>query len=226
MTSDEITVRARNLDFSYGDGSSLNNSVLSNIDLDVSGGEVVLITGPSGSGKTTLLTLIGALRRVQSGSLRVLGRELAGASPTQLVEVRRQIGYVFQSHNLLGFLTALQNVQMSAQICEVRPEIARQRSREMLTEVDLGEYSNAYPHDLSGGQRQRVAIARALVNRPRLVLADEPTASLDGKSGREIVDLMYKLALEQHCSVLIVTHDHRISNIANRVLHIEDGRLS
>ncbi len=225
MISDEITVRARNLDFSYGDGS-LSKGVLSNIDLDISGGEVVLITGPSGSGKTTLLTLIGALRRVQSGSLWVLGRELAGASRAQLVEVRRKIGYVFQSHNLLGFLTALQNVQMSAQVCDVRPEIARKRSSEMLTEVDLGEYSDAYPHDLSGGQRQRVAIARALVNRPRLVLADEPTASLDGKSGREIVDLMQKLACEQHCSVLIVTHDHRISDIANRVLHIEDGRLS
>lgn len=218
-------VTIRNLNHYYGKGS-LRKQVLFDVNLQIQQGEIVLMTGPSGSGKTTLLTLMGALRSPQEGSLIVLGQELRGASNNQLVEVRRYIGYIFQAHNLLKCLTARQNVQMSM---ELHPQYstkqAARKSAEMLTQVGLGEHINYYPDSLSGGQKQRVAIARALVSHPKLVLADEPTAALDSKSGRDVVELMQKLAKEQGCTILMVTHDNRILDIADRIVNLEDGRL-
>ncbi|MFM6003333.1 MAG: DevA family ABC transporter ATP-binding protein [Sphaerospermopsis kisseleviana] len=210
----------------YFGTSKLKNQILFDINLSIKSGEIVIMTGPSGSGKTTLLTLIGGLRSVQKGSLKFIGEELCGAENNKLVQVRRQIGYIFQAHNLLDFLTARQNVQMSL---ELQPNISewegRMQSEAMLHAVKLGDRINYYPSDLSGGQKQRVAIARALVSHPKLVLADEPTAALDSKTGRDVVNLMQELAREQHCAILMVTHDNRILDIADRIIHMEDGKL-
>lgn len=210
----------------YFGNSKLKNQILFDINLSIKSGQIVIMTGPSGSGKTTLLTLIGGLRSVQEGSLKFIGQELCGAGNNKLVQVRRQIGYIFQAHNLLDFLTARQNVQMSL---ELQPNIsesaARIQSEAMLHAVKLGDRINYYPSDLSGGQKQRVAIARALVSHPKLVLADEPTAALDSKTGRDVVNLMQELAREQHCAILMVTHDNRILDIADRIIHMEDGKL-
>lgn len=222
----EGMISVKNLNYSFGK-KSLRTQILFDINLEIQSGEIIIMTGPSGSGKTTLLTLIGGLRSVQEGSLKVLGHELCGASNDKLVQVRRSIGYIFQAHNLLGFLTAQQNVQMSFELHKKIPNReARAKSEAMLQAVNLGHRVNYYPDDLSGGQKQRVAIARALVHHPKLVLADEPTAALDSKSGRDVVNLMQRLAKEQGCSILMVTHDNRILDIADRTIHMEDGRLS
>jgi putative ABC transport system ATP-binding protein len=210
----------------FGSGA-LRKQILYDVTAEIQAGEIVIMTGPSGSGKTTLLTLIGALRSTQEGSLRVLGHELRGTPAGALVKVRRKIGFIFQAHNLLKSQTARQNVRMSLTL---HPEIpkaeADQRVDEMLNAVGLGERLDHYPDQLSGGQKQRVAIARALVSRPRIILADEPTASLDKKSGRDVVERMQDLAKKQGCTVLLVTHDNRILDIADRILHMEDGRLT
>ena len=214
-----------NLNHYFGH-SKLLTQTLFEINLTIKPGEIVIMTGPSGSGKTTLLTLIGGLRSVQEGSLQFNGQELFGASREELVQVRRQIGYIFQAHNLLDFLTAMQNVQMSLELQnDISSWESYIQSETMLNAVKLGDRINYYPSDLSGGQKQRVAIARALVSHPKLVLADEPTAALDSKSGRDVVNLMQILAKEQHCTILLVTHDDRILDIADRVIHMEDGRL-
>ncbi|AZB71342.1 DevA family ABC transporter ATP-binding protein [Synechococcus elongatus] len=223
--SSEPVVSIRNLDHFYGHGS-LQKQVLFNVGFDLNPGEIVLLTGPSGCGKTTLLTLIGGLRSVQTGTLTVLGQELHEANQRQRVEVRRNIGYIFQAHNLLRFLTASQNVQMTLDLqADLKWDERIARSQQMLTAVGLGDHLDYYPENLSGGQKQRVAIARALVGRPKLVLADEPTAALDRQSGRDVVDLMQQLAKEQGCTILLVTHDNRILDIADRILEMEDGHL-
>jgi putative ABC transport system ATP-binding protein len=209
----------------YGRGA-LRKQILFDISLQVNPGEIVIMTGPSGSGKTTLLTLIGALRSTQQGSLKVFGRELGGAGGAELVAVRRGIGYIFQAHNLIDALTAKQNVLMSLALGSATPAEMDRRGLEMLAAVGLADHADKFPDQLSGGQKQRVAIARSLVTQPRLILADEPTASLDKQSGRDVVDLMGRLAREQSCSVLLVTHDNRILDIADRIIHLEDGRLA
>lgn len=208
----------------FGSGK-LRQQVLFDISLEIEAGEIVILSGPSGSGKTTLLTLIGGLRSLQQGTLTVLGQSLLAATEPQLVHVRRQIGYIFQAHNLLQFLTAEQNVQMSLQLHNTHPSTARHRARQALEAVGLGHRTHAYPQDLSGGQKQRVAIARALASQPKLLLADEPTAALDKASGRDAVTLMQTLAKSKGCSVLMVTHDPRILDIADRIIYMEDGRL-
>lgn len=217
------TVQIRNLNYFFGQGE-LQKQVLYDINLDLLPGQIVIMTGPSGSGKTTLLTLIGALRTVQDGSLKVLGRELVGMGRGQLVEVRRNIGFIFQAHNLFDSLTASQNVEMAV---ELMPNwrTKREQAVAMLTRLGLGERVDYKPRALSGGQKQRVAIARALVNQPTLILADEPTAALDKKSGREVVELMQQLAKERNCTILMVTHDNRILDIADRIVSLVDGRL-
>ena len=219
-------IEIENIEHFFGKGE-LHKQILFNINLEIYPGEIIIMEGPSGSGKTTLLTLIGGLRSVQSGSLKVLGQELFGASEQKLIQTRRHIGYIFQSHNLLQFLTARQNVEISLELHDnlSRREI-RERSVNMLTSVGLGERIDSYPENLSGGQKQRIAIARALASQPKLVLADEPTASLDKYSGRAVVELMQKLAKQQGCSILIVTHDNRILDIADRIIQMEDGHLS
>ena len=219
------SIKIEDLNHFYGE-KELTKQVLFDINLEIKAGEIVILTGPSGSGKTTLLSLIGALRSVQNGSLQELNQELYGASEEQLVQIRRHIGYIFQAHNLLPFLTARENVQMSIELHEnISKKQAIAKSEAILKEVGLGERINYYPDNLSGGQKQRVAIARALVGHPSIVLADEPTAALDKKTGRDVVNLMQILAKEQHCNILLVTHDDRILDIADRVIHMEDGRL-
>ena len=210
----------------YGSGS-MRRQVLQGVNLQVAAGEVVLLTGPSGCGKTTLLTLVGALRQVQEGSVRVLGQDLQGAGRRERQQLRRSIGMIFQGHNLLRCLTAEQNVQMGSDLLPgLSYRARRDQAREWLRAVGLGDQLNKLPHDLSGGQKQRVAIARALAARPRLLLADEPTAALDSKTGREVVELLQRLAREQGCAVLMVTHDPRILDIADRLVRMEDGQLS
>ncbi|MFS0516076.1 DevA family ABC transporter ATP-binding protein [Nostoc sp. UIC 10607] len=221
----KFIVSINDLNHYFGE-KKVRSQILFDINFNIRFGEIVIMTGPSGSGKTTLLTLIGGLRSVQEGSLKFLGQELSGATNEQLVKVRRHIGYIFQAHNLLDFLTARQNVQMSLELHKNIPELeARSKAEAMLNAVNLENRVNYYPSDLSGGQKQRVAIARALVSHPKLVLADEPTAALDSKTGRDVVTLMQKLAKEQNCAILMVTHDNRILDIADRIIHMEDGYL-
>jgi putative ABC transport system ATP-binding protein len=218
-------IEAHALSFAFGQGE-LRRQVLFDLEFEVRSGEIVLLTGPSGSGKTTLLTLIGGLRRVTEGELTVLGRPLHQATTADLTANRRDIGFIFQQHNLLEFLSARQNVELMFQLHpEVPPETVRQKAVEILTLVGLGERLDYHPSRLSGGQRQRVAIARALVTQPKLVLADEPTAALDSVTGRDVVDLLQYLARTNGCPILMVTHDNRVLDIADRILHMEDGRL-
>jgi len=200
--------------------------VLFGINLSIKAGEIIILTGPSGSGKTTLLSLMGGLRSPQSGSVRILNTELVSAVKTVAVEARRSCGYIFQAHNLHSSLTAQENVMMGLEVHGTYSRAERRdRALEMLSLVGLGERTRYYPEDLSGGQKQRVAIARALVSHPQIVLADEPTAALDKKSGRDVVELMQRLAKEQACTILLVTHDNRILDIADRIIEMEDGRL-
>ncbi|MFN6528303.1 DevA family ABC transporter ATP-binding protein [Nostoc sp. ChiSLP03a] len=222
----EPVIAIKNLNHFYGKGA-LRKQILFNINLDVYPGEIVIMTGPSGSGKTTLLSLIGGLRSVQEGSLKFLGEELIGVSQNKLVQMRRNIGYIFQAHNLLGFLTAKQNVQMAVELNDnISQAEAMAKSKAMLGSVGLEERVDYYPDNLSGGQKQRIAIARALVNRPPLVLADEPTAALDKQSGRDVVEIMQSLAKNQGTTILLVTHDNRILDIADRIVEMEDGLLT
>jgi putative ABC transport system ATP-binding protein len=226
MHAAETPVVAENLSHHFGTGA-LRRQVLYDVSATIPAGEIVIVTGPSGSGKTTLLTLVGALRAPQEGSLRVLGHRLDGARKNALEDVRRRIGFIFQQHNLLGALTASQNVQLGLRVTgrKARAELER-RADAMLEAVGLAEHRHKRADQLSGGQRQRVAIARALVGEPAMVLADEPTASLDKASGREVVDRMQSLARERGTTILLVTHDNRILDVADRILHLEDGRLT
>ena len=222
---EESVVSIKNLDHYFGEGA-LRKQILFEINLTLEAGEVAILKGPSGSGKTTLLTLMGGLRSPQFGSLKVFGKELVRAKKKQLIKIRRYVGFIFQSHNLLECLTARQNVQMSIEVHQgVTEKEAKEKAIAMLEAVGLGERINYHPHHLSGGQKQRVAIARALVSHPKMVLADEPTAALDSKSGHEIVEIMQRLAKEQGCTILIVTHDNRILDVADRIIELEDGRL-
>jgi putative ABC transport system ATP-binding protein len=222
----EPVITIRHLNHAFGKGT-LRKPILFDVNLDIDPGEIVILTGPSGSGKTTLLTLIGGLRAIQQGSLKVLGHQLYGASKRELVKVRSQIGFIFQTHNLLECLTARQNVRMSLRLHKEIPfEERTARTVAMLEAVGLGDRLDYYPDNLSGGQKQRIAIARALVSQPKLVLADEPTAALDSKSGRDVVEIMQHLAKQQDCTILLVTHDNRILDIADRIVHMEDGRLA
>lgn len=170
---------------------------------------------------------MGALRSVQNGSLKILGQELKGANKRQLVRARSQIGFIFQSHNLLKCYTAWENVNMSLKLHPNLTALEQyKRCINILDAVGLGDRVDYYPEKLSGGQKQRVAIARALVSEPSLILADEPTAALDSKTGRDVVNIIQKLAKEKNCAILLVTHDNRILDVADRILQIEDGRLA
>lgn len=217
-----ISIQALNHHFGKG---NLRRQVLFNIDLEIHMGEILIMTGPSGSGKTTLLTLIGGLRSPQQGSLQIMGEELCGANGNLLLQTRRQIGYIFQAHNLLNSLSTQENVEMSLELHDFPYHQRKEKAAQMLEAVGLGNRLDYYPDNLSGGQKQRVAIARALVANPKIILADEPTAALDKKSGRDVVELMQHLAKEQGCTILLVTHDNRILDIADRIVNMEDGCL-
>ncbi len=208
----------------FGKGES-RKQVLYDNTLSIKRGEIVIMTGPSGSGKTTLLTLIGALRSVQAGSIKLWDTELSGLSPLEQVKMRRNIGFIFQAHNLFDALTARQNVKMAIELSDVPARERDALADRMLDAVGLAERVSYKPRNLSGGQRQRVAIARALVNRPRLILADEPTAALDKDSGANVVALLRKLADENGTTVMIVTHDNRILSVADRLVNMVDGHI-
>lgn len=219
-------VAVRGLSYSYGTGE-MARPVLRDVDLTLAPGEVVLLNGPSGSGKTTLLTLIGGLRAMQTGSCRVLDVELLGARESQRVALRRRIGFIFQSHNLLAFLTARENVAMALELLPGLTERERlARADKMLAAVGLGDRGGDKPDRLSGGQRQRVAVARALAADPGLILADEPTAALDRESGGAVVRLLRDLAKDRGVPILLVTHDPRILDVADRIVSMEDGRIT
>jgi putative ABC transport system ATP-binding protein len=221
----DAPIKLESVSHFYGSGQ-LRKQILHGIDIAIGAGEIVILTGPSGSGKTTLLTLIGALRAAQEGSVQVLGNELNNAKEGQLVAVRRQIGYIFQQHNLLESLTVSQNVQMAMELGgrQTRKDGAG-LIKAVLDHVGMGDHLKKKPSQLSGGQKQRVGIARALVNHPGIILADEPTASLDKESGRAVVNLIQTLAREQGAAVVLVTHDNRILDVADRIIHLEDGRI-
>ncbi len=226
MTPPEPAVRIRHLYHRFSTDPNVRPTLEDN-NLTIEPGAMVVMTGPSGSGKTTLLTLIGGIRTVQEGSLRVLGQEMFGLSSEQLMEVRRNIGFIFQAHNLFDALTARQNVRMALELKGGKSATEMNRlADEMLTRVDLGHRTLYKPGSLSGGQKQRVAISRALVNRPKLILADEPTAALDKESGRKVVDLLKHLARDEGCTILLVTHDSRILDVADRIVNMIDGRIS
>lgn len=218
-----LAVQVDHLDYYFGQGD-LRKQALFDISINFPKGQIVIITGPSGSGKTTFLSLIGALRTLRDGSLKVMGQELVGMSNRALVDVRRGIGFIFQAHNLFESLTACQNVEMAVELLGGF-KTKREQAVTILEKVGLGHRVDYKPNALSGGQKQRVAIARALVNRPQLILADEPTAALDKESSRNIVTLLQKLAKEDGCTILMVTHDNRILDVADRIINLVDGHL-
>jgi putative ABC transport system ATP-binding protein len=221
----EFAIETKQLCHTFGTGA-VGVRVLHNVELEIKRGEVVILMGPSGSGKTTVLTLVGCLRSVQEGSVKLLGTELNGASDETLMRMRHRIGFIFQAHNLHKSLTATQNVQMGLQIH------GRQANRNwrgachhMLELVGLGERVDFMPDQLSGGQKQRVAVARSLVGNPEVVFADEPTAALDKESGHKVVSLLRRLADARQTTIFMVTHDHRVLDYADRIIKMEDGRV-
>ncbi len=221
----EPAIVVRGVSKTYGEGA-LAVRALHPVDLDVWPGEVLLLMGPSGSGKTTLLSIMGAILRASSGSVRLNGEEVVGRPERDLPAVRlAHVGFVFQGFNLFPALTAAENVALALDIRGERGRTAAARARAALAAVGLDHKAGALPADLSGGQKQRVAIARALVGDPRIVLADEPTAALDAESGRTVLDLLQTLAHERGRAVVLVTHDHRATASADRIVHIADGRI-
>jgi putative ABC transport system ATP-binding protein len=210
----------------FGSGHTAVRAV-DGVDLTVQPGEVVLIMGPSGSGKTTLLSLIGGLLKPTSGTICIAGVDISSASEPQLWTVRRHlVGFVFQGLNLLDSLSARENVEVALNLAGVSGTKARLESERLLRELGMEERMEFKPRHLSGGEKQRVSIARALANNPRLVLADEPTASLDSRRGREVAEILRGVVAGRERSVIIVSHDERITDIADRILWMEDGRVS
>ncbi|MFN9870825.1 MAG: ATP-binding cassette domain-containing protein [Cyanobacteriota bacterium] len=210
----------------FGSGESRKHA-LKDITLDIHPGQIIICTGPSGSGKTTLLTMLGGLRSCQDGSLTILGNELNGASKEQLAELRLNVGFIFQAHNLMMFLNARKNVRLSLELHDQYYDQDMDRlADEMLAKVGLADRVDYFPANLSGGQRQRVAIARALVAKPKILLGDEPTAALDKDSGRTVVNLMKEMAEKEKTTIIMVTHDNKILDVADRIIIVEDGMLA
>jgi len=221
---DASVVSVKRVSYAFGTDES-RKQVLFDTHLDVFPGDIAIMTGPSGSGKTTLLTLIGALRVVQDGSVIVMGDELSARPAAELVAIRRRIGFIFQAHNLFEALTASLNVQVALRFTDLRQDERERKAVGILTQLGLERRIHYKPRSLSGGQQQKVAIARALVARPKLILADEPTAALDQDSAREVIRLLRALALEERSSVLLVTHDSRVLECADRIVNMVDGRI-
>ena len=219
-------ISLRDVNHWFGSGENRKHA-LKDLSLDIYPGQIIICTGPSGSGKTTLLTMLGGLRSCQEGSLKILGEELNGASKKQLALLRLNVGFIFQAHNLMMFLNARKNVRLSLELHEqYYSENMDQIADDMLNKVGLGDRADYFPAKLSGGQRQRVAIARALVSKPKILLGDEPTAALDKESGRAVVKLMQELAKEQQTTIIMVTHDNKILDVADRIIIVEEGCLA
>ncbi|MCZ8374107.1 MAG: ATP-binding cassette domain-containing protein [Beijerinckiaceae bacterium] len=220
-----LSILVRGLDHWFGEGEA-RKQALFDIDLDIEAGRLNVLVGASGSGKTTLLTLMGCLRRVQSGSIRLLGQELAGADEAALVAARRRLGFIFQAHNLHESLTAMQNVRMGLEVHGPGPMRHWQVAcRHVLTLLGLQDRLDYLPGNLSGGQKQRVAIARALVGNPDIIFADEPTAALDKDSALNAVNLLKRLGEERGTTIVMVTHDSKILDLADRIITIDEGRI-
>jgi len=219
-------VAVRELTKTYAEGAA-GVPALRGVDLDVYPGELVMLVGPSGSGKTTLLSIMGCILSPSTGSVRVSGKEVNGLQQKALAQVRLEhIGFVFQGFNLFPTLTAGENVELMLDLKGIRGEAAKVRARQLLAMVGIGEKYDTFPADLSGGQKQRVAIARALAGEPDIVLADEPTAALDSHTGRNVMQMVSELAHEQGRAVVIVTHDLRLLEFADRTVRIEDGLIA
>ena len=221
----ETVIRAARLTKIYGDGATAFRA-LTDVDLEIRAGELTLLMGPSGSGKTTLLSILGCILRGTAGSLEVLGERVDALAESDLPRIRRDaIGFVFQGFNLFPALTAAENVSLALDVRGVRRLDAERRAAELIREVGLVDKSKSYPADLSGGQKQRVAIARALAGDPPIVLADEPTAALDSTSGKNVIELLRRLAHDHGRAVVMVTHDPRVLSYGDRIIHLEDGRI-
>ncbi len=221
----EPLLEAVNLAKDLGSGAA-KVAALKGVTLSLNGGELTLLMGPSGSGKTTLLSVLGCMLRPTAGTVRICGHSTAGAGPEELALLRRKhVGFVFQSFHLFPTLSATDNVRLALDVRGEPSRAARAMSRQALAKVGLAHKAKAYPRELSGGEQQRVAIARAIVGNPSIILADEPTAALDGENGRAIVKILAEIARERGHAVLIVTHDPRLLPFADRVVHIEDGRI-
>ena len=222
-------VVVKNLLFSYSYDDE-NSRVLNSVSLSVSSGELIILTGASGSGKTTLLTLVGGLRTGAKGFLEVLGKNIISASPNDLLQLRRQVGFIFQSHNLLPYLSALENVRVGLEIHDSWRQKGvvsmEYRCTELLDLLELGARASFKPKDLSGGQKQRVSIARAIANNPKLILADEPTASLDKASAQIAITLLRDLTIVNDCAVIVVTHDSKLLDYADRIINLENGLIT
>lgn len=220
-----VAIRTANLTKTYGSGSTAVHAV-DNVTLSIPAGQLVLIMGPSGSGKTTLLSMIGGLLRPTTGQVLLGETEITSLTESQLPRVRAErIGFIFQAFNLLSSLTAEENVLFPGSLLRERPPGLPQRGTELMNKVGLGHRRHHLPQDLSGGEKQRVAIARALINDPALILADEPTGNLDSKSGYEVMMILYDLVKDEGKTVIIVTHNPLLEEMADNVLWIEDGKV-
>jgi putative ABC transport system ATP-binding protein len=221
----EALLEAVNLTKELGSGAG-KVTALKGVSLALNGGELTLLMGPSGSGKTTLLSILGCMLAPTEGTVRIREHSTAGLDPEELARLRREhIGFVFQSFHLFPTLSTTDNVRLALDVRGERSRAAKVRSRAALAKVGLGHKIKAYPRELSGGEQQRVAIARAIVGKPSIILADEPTAALDGENGQAVMKLLAEIARERGHAVLIVTHDPRLLPFADRVVHIEDGRI-
>ncbi len=221
-------IEVENLTKIYGKGDSAVTA-LADASIQVKPGELVAILGPSGSGKTTLLTCIGLINEPTHGKVVIDGTTVADGGWHGGIDLKRmrreKLGFIFQAHNLIPFLTARENVMVALEINNFSRNEAKARAAELLVSLNLGHRLNNYPSALSGGEAQRVAIARALANKPKVILADEPTAALDTENGRNVMILLKKLAMENHSAILVVTHDHRMVEGFDRIFHVSDGRI-
>lgn len=218
-------IRVRDVKKSYAEGAAVVHA-LNGVDFEVRSGEMVMLMGPSGSGKTTLLSVMGCILRATSGLVELQGQDVTNLSERELPRLRLEhIGFIFQGFNLFPAQTATENVGLALDLKGVDAREARRRAQDLLAQVGLSDKLNAFPADLSGGQKQRVAIARALAGDPGIVLADEPTAALDSTTGRTVMELLRELAHERGRAVVLVTHDSRILEFADRIVQIEDGKI-
>jgi len=222
----QASIAVRQITKTYDEGAS-GVLALRGVDLDVHAGELMMLVGPSGSGKTTLLSVMGCILSASSGSLQIAGREVSRLKQQEMSRVRLEhIGFVFQGFNLFPTLTAGENVELMLDLKGVKLAAAKSRARQLLEQVGLGDKYDSFPSNLSGGQKQRVAIARALAGDPGIILADEPTASLDSHTGRSVMEMMRELAHQHGRAVVIVTHDSRVLEFADRTVRIEDGAIA
>lgn len=225
MRTDSPVLEAHGIVKELGQGAGKVVAV-KGVDISLYPGELALLMGPSGSGKTTLISILGCILTQTAGTVKVAGVDTSGLSPDELATLRRSnIGYIFQSYNLFPTLTALENVRIALDVAGITGQEAIDRATEALTGVGLARKLNSYPANLSGGEKQRVAVARAIATHPSIVLADEPTAALDGENGHGVMRLLTEIAREQGRSILVVTHDPRTLQYADRVIHIEDGLI-